>query len=87
MKLGSAGELFDEELEVVGTGERHHGCFRVPHAHTQCGCHGPAERPGLAGIDPAAWLVDVEELGAGNLGEPDVADVAGFLPNTLFISS
>ena len=46
-------------------------------AHAERGRQRPAERAGLAAIDPVARLVDVQELRAGDLAEADRGDVGG----------
>src|SRR3546814_9014211 len=44
---------------------------------------GPAERAGLAAVDPVARVVDVQELGGGDLRQADGGDVAGIAPEGL----
>ena len=70
-------QFLDQELEVVVAGERHDLAVRIGRAHAQRRRHRPAQRAGLAAIDPVARLVDVEELRAGDLRQADRADVAG----------
>ena len=77
LELRADGELLDQELEIVVAGERDDFAMRIGGAHAECGRQRPAERAGLAGIDPVARLVDAEELRARDLRQTDHADVAG----------
>ena len=70
-------QLLDQELEVVVARQRDDGAVRIGGAHAERGRQRPAERTGLAAIDPVARLVDVQELRAGDLAEPDRGDVGG----------
>ena len=76
-ELRADGQLLDHELEVVVARQRDHRRVRVGDADTQRGRDGPAQRAGLAAVDPVPRLVDVQELRAGDLRQPDRADVAG----------
>ncbi len=69
-------QLLQHELEVVVAGERDHLALGVGGGDAQRGRNGPAERAGLAAVDPVARLVDVQHLRAGDLGEADRGDVA-----------
>ena len=68
-------QLLDQELEVVVARQRDDGAVRIGGAHAERGRQRPAERAGLAAIDPVARLVDMQELRAGDLAEPDRGDV------------
>src|SRR5690606_4808495 len=70
-------ELLDHELEVVVAGEGHHLRAGVGLGHAQRGGDRPAQRAGLAAVDPVPGPVDVQQLGARDLGEADRGDVAG----------
>ena len=76
VELGADREFLDHELEVVVARQRHHRRVRICGHHSERGGDGPAE-PGLSAVDPVARLVHVQELPAGDLREPNCADVAG----------
>src|SRR3546814_12927509 len=52
-------------------------------AHAERGRQRPAERAGLAAVDPVARVVDVEELRGGDLRQADGGDVAGIAAESL----
>lgn len=74
--LGADGQFLDHELEIVVTRERDDLAVRIGGANTERCRQRPAERAGLAAVDPVARLVDVQELRAGDLGKTDGRDVA-----------
>src|SRR6476646_8574173 len=76
LNWGADREFFDHELEVVVGGQRDHGSVRVGRDDAEGGRNRATERTGLPAVDPVSWLVDVQELGAGDLGQPNRADVA-----------
>ena len=76
LELRAHGQFFDHELEVIVAGQRHHLAARVGLHHAECSRNGPAQRAGLAAVDPVAWLVHMQELRTGNLRQADGADVA-----------
>ena len=85
--LGADRQLLDHELEVIVARQRHDLAVRIGGAHAERRRQGPAQRAGLAAVDPVARLVDVQELGAGDLRQADRADVAGVaVRSTSFIS-
>ena len=77
LELRAHRQLLDHELEVVVARKRHHLAGRVRCDYTQRCRNGPAERAGLATVDPVARLVHVQELRGGDLRQADGADVAG----------
>ncbi|MNF66070.1 hypothetical protein D3C84_478530 [compost metagenome] len=83
VELRTDRQFFDHELEVVVAGQRHHGARGVGLDHAEGRRNGPAERAGLAAVDPVARLVDMQELRAGDLRQTDGADVAGVLAEEL----
>ena len=52
LELGPDGQLLDHELEVVVARQRDHLALRIGHADPQRRRHGPAQRSGLAAVDP-----------------------------------
>src|SRR5690606_7405608 len=72
-------QLLDHELEVIVARERHDLARRVRRNHAERRRNGPAERAGLAAVDPVARLVDMQKLRGGDLRQTDGADVAGVL--------
>ena len=75
LELRADGQLLDHELEVVVARQRDDLGVGPGGDHTQRGRQRPAQRSGLTGVDPAARLVDVQELAAGDLRQPDRRDV------------
>ena len=74
--LRADGELFDHELKVVIARERDDLAMGVGCAHAKRGRKRPAQRPGLAAIDPVARLINVQKLRAGDLRQADCRHVA-----------
>ena len=73
-------QLLDEELEVVVTGQRHHGCLRIGNSRTDRGGDRPPQGTRLTRIDPVVRTIDVQHLRRGDLGQSDSGDVAGLGP-------
>ena len=71
LELRADRELLDHELEVVVARQRDDGARRVGGAHAERGRNGPAERAGLAAVDPLARAEHVQELRAGDLAQAD----------------
>ena len=76
-ELRSDRKLLDEELEVIVARQRDDFAVRIGGAHAERGRQRPSQGARLPGIDPVARAIDAEELRAGNLREPDHADVTG----------
>src|SRR3546814_7964953 len=76
LELRADRELLDHELEVVIAGNGDHLFAGAGRAYAQGGGHRPAQRACLPGVDPVARLVYMQELGRGDLGQADRADVA-----------
>src|ERR1700704_3342153 len=57
--------------------------MRIGGAHAERRGKRPAQGTGLSGIDPVTRTVDAEELRAGDLRQPDDADIAGIAPERL----
>ena len=77
LELSADRQFLDQELEIIVAGQRHDAALGVSRPDAQCRRQRPAERAGLTGIDPAARLVNVEELGSRYLRQADDADIAG----------
>ncbi len=67
LELRAHRQLLDHELEVIVTRQRHHLGLGIRPADTQGSRDGPAQGAGLTAVDPVAWPIDVQELGAGDL--------------------
>ena len=62
-------QFLDHELEIVVARQRDDVAIRIGGAHAERCRQRPAERAGLAAIDPVARLVDMQELRAGDLAK------------------
>src|SRR5207253_5202958 len=70
-------KLLDQELEVIVARQRDDLAVRIGGTHAERGWQRPSQGARLPGIDPVSRAIDAEELRAGNLREPDHADVTG----------
>jgi hypothetical protein len=66
-ELRADGQLLDHELEVVVARQRNHFRRRIGHTDSEGGRQRPAQRTGLACVDPVPRLVDVKELATRDL--------------------
>ena len=71
LELRAHRQLLDQELEVVVARQADHRARRVRSHHAQRGGDRPAQRAGLAAVDPLARAVDLEELRARDLAQAD----------------
>src|SRR5208282_3592832 len=83
LELSPHRQLFDHELKIVVAGDGDDLAVRVRRPHAERGRDGPAERARLAAVDPMARLVNVQELGGGDLRQADGRDIADVLAEDL----
>ena len=76
LELRRHGQFFDQELEIVVAGDGNHVGRRIGHLGADRGRQRPAQRACLAGVDPIARFVDLEELRRRYLRQADGGDVA-----------
>src|SRR5689334_14792943 len=83
LELSADRQFLNQELEIIVAGQRNDAALGISRPDAQCRRQRPAKRTGLTGIDPAARLVNVEELAARDLRQADNADIAGVLAERL----
>ncbi len=77
LELRADGQFLDHELEVVVARQRDDAARGVGGTHAQRGGNRPAQRAGLAAVDPLARAEDMQELRAGDLAQADGGHIDG----------